>query len=429
MSFTSRIVDTVRQWWRPPSPGRLVVPDLTVDGLAEYLTRSLTVTKIRSTIEAADAGNLAMGLQLYADVEEDATLFSVSNTRRGALTGLEFEVISASEVEEGADQALADDAAEYVRGQLATIETFGPGLKHLARAIGDNLAVVELVWDGSRIVELNPVPVDRLRMDAREPGVIRVMTAEERLGIAAVGPKWVVHSPTKNLYQPLRPAIARAALLPYLVGHMGIMNWSQYVEIFGMPVRVARYQPTATTEEKRELALWMKHLGARAWGVFSQAVNVEMIESSQRSGTAPYEALMAACDRAKAKLWLGGNLVADTTGGTGTHAAASVQNEVREDLRDDDLAAEAATVRKQIFEPMCRARFYRDVPLPHFRRVKPEVIDRTAAADLFAKAQAAGVAIPKAYAYATLGIPEPQEGEEILEPAPDPFADTMEGDV
>ena len=191
-----------------------------------------------------------------------------------------------------------------------------------------------------------------------------------------------------------------------------------------MPVRIGRYRQGATSDEKNEMHKMLDGMGSRAWALVSEAVDLTLVESNQR-GTAPYEALMAWADRAKAKLYLGGNLTTDNTGATGSLAAASVQDEVRADLRDDDIKREGQTIRQQVIAPMVAFEFRRPVPLPYFRRIKPEVIDRVREAGLFLQAQRAGLRVPKQHAYKTLGIPEPAADESVLTPSLDAFGDGL----
>jgi phage gp29-like protein len=90
---------------------------------------------------------------------------------------------------------------------------------------------------------------------------------------------------------------------------------------------------------------------------------------------------------------------------------------VRDDLRDDDIKREGRTVRGQIIAPMCAYKFGRDVPLPYFRRVKPEPIDRKAEGEVIEVAQRIGMKVGEDWARERLGVPKPQEGEATLEPA------------
>lgn len=417
----------MRHAWRSvtaPTPGRIVVPDSQIDAYRQTVSDWLDFARLRSLLASTDQGDLASGLSLFREMEQkDGTIKSVASTRRRALTGLEYEIVSAADLEDITERRLADEAADYVRQQFRQIKNLKQGLKGLARAIGDNLAVAELLWEGNRIVQIEEVPYWRLTADPQLPGVVKIITREERMGIPTTADpaKWIVHIPEPACGFPLAESLAWSTAFIYLTSQLAVTDWITFCEIFGMPIRVARYQPQATTAEKRELATWMKNLGTKAWGIVSRAVNLEIVETSQR-GTAPYKDLVDWADRMKAKIWLGGNLVADTTGATGTHAAASEQNEVREDLRDDDIENEGATIRDQLIAPLVRFRFWRnDVPLPYFHRKKPETVDRLQEADLFARAQLAGLRIGEDYAYDRLGIQKPEEGEATLSPSLDAF--------
>ena len=405
-----------------PKPGRLYMADPAIDGLITLVTDSLSRKKLKSILSSADQGELSDALELFAEMESTfPDLKCAGNTRRSALTGLGWEVVSAGEVEELADRALADDAADYVKSELTRMVSLRKGLKHLGQGVTDNLSVVELVWEGNKIVEINRVPVNRLRMDPQTPGVIRVVTAKNPTGIATSGVgttlgKWVVHIPEGMPDRPLMPSLSRTATMVYLIAQVALLNWTRFTEIFGMPVRIGKYAPGASTAEKKEMARMLDGLGSRAWAMFSDAMRMELLESPQR-GTAPYESLIAYCGRAIGKLYTGGNLISDNTGGTGSLAAAEVQDNVRADLRDDDIANEGETVRAQMIAPMCYYKFWRDdIALPYFRRVKPETVDRIAEADLLVKAQLAGVKVPLQYAHERLGIPQLKKDEDVLEP-------------
>jgi len=402
--------------------GRVTLPSQRLDAYVQTISGGLNLVKLRNLLAQADSGDLSGGLRLMEEMtQKDLHLAGVVDTRQETLTGLDYEIVSAADVQDRvADRELANDAAEFVRERFAGLESLDEALEHLATAVCANLAVCELVWGGGQVLE-DVIEVDswRLRMSDREPGVVLVETEEEPNGVAALPPKWVVHVPRAPRMHPFRRSALRAQAFVYLIKQLAVIDWATFCEIFGMPVRWATYQSHATAEEKSELMEMMANLGSKAYGVFSDAVRLEMAETSQR-GSAPFESLINWCDRKQTILFMRGNLGTDTTGGTGTHAAASVQDEVREDVLASDIRREGRTVRRQIIAPMCAFAYpHRDVPLPYFRRVKPEMVDRLQEADLFGKAQMAGMQIPRAYAYQRLGIPEPQTGEATLEPSLD----------
>lgn len=414
-----------------PKPGRVYFPDQAIDGLIEFVTENLTRSKLKTLLLTADHGELAEALTLFEEMEATwPDLKCAAVTRRKALTGLPWEVVSAGEVEELKDRQLADKAAEFVKSEFTKLISLDRGLVHLGKAVTDNLSVVDLVWEDNRIVELNVVPVNRLRMDTQTPGVVRVVTADNATGHATTGTgsilgKWVVHIPEGMPDRPLLPALARTATMVYLIAQVCLLNWARFTEIFGMPVRIGRYRQNATADEKNEMHKMLDGMGSRAWALVSEAVELTLVESSQR-GTAPYETLLAYCARAVGKLYTGGNLIGDNTGATGSLAAATVQDNVRGDLRDDDIKNEGDMVRCQIIAPMCYFKFWKQVPLPYFRRVKPETDDRSDTGDIIIKGQTAGMKVPKKWAHERLGIPEPKPGEEVLTPQIDPFGEGVD---
>lgn len=408
-----------------PAAGQIVVPDVRLDFLQSTVSDNLNFVSLRAMLRSADSGDLARGLKLFEEMQQkDPALCSVVDTRLKALTGLDYEIVSsADEQESDEERKVADEAASFVRKELAGVGTFRDTLDHLATAVVTNLAVTELVWEGLRIVETINVPSWRLRQESNEPGVVRVVTVDDVRGIQAKGPKWVVHTP-HNVPWPLTKALLRTQAFIYLIKMLAIADWAVYCEIYGMPIRIAKYEPGATPEERSQLIDMMENLGSKAFGIFSRAVTLEFVESSQR-GIAPFKELIQHCDKERAKLFLGGNLPADTTGGTGTFAAAKVQDDVREDLRDDDIRREGRMVQESFIAPMCAFHFRRDVPLPSFRRIKPETIDRKAEGEVIVQAQQAGIGVGEDYARERMGIPKPDKGETVLT-RPDAFETGLE---
>ena len=403
--------------WTNAGAGRVFRYDPNLDTLRSHLTKRITFAKLDRVLRGGDDGDITEALQLFEEIEaSDLRLRNLANTRRLAVSGLDYEIVGAAEEREGVDQKLADDAAAYARETIEGLKGFRKGLKHLPTAIGPNLAVLETVWEYGRPVEVVPIPTWRLTMNLRESLDIRVLTTEDRTyGVVADGPKFMVHVPNSKCGSPLAHGISRATAWIWLFKKLALSDWGTFCEIFGMPVRVGKYPPNASSEEKNALKEMLQGLGSNAWAMVSSAVTLDLAESSQR-GTSPYEAFMNALNRELAIGWLGGNLTSDTTGGTGTYAAAEVQDQVREDLRDDDIKSEEETLDDQFLAPLVTLKFGPDTPVPHFRRITPDNVDRVLEGNVMRVAQAAGVQVPRKWAYERLGIPEPEEGEAILEP-------------
>lgn len=417
MSLTQRIINAVRGV-KPPSTGRVFYPR-PEDAWRDYPADGLTPSRLATILKRADTGDLDEPMQLFEQMEEkDAHLFSVANTRRLALTGLDWCVVSAGDVREVASKSLADETAGYCRAALAKLDGFDEALQHLSLALGRNLAVVELVWDvvGGRfeLVEVVPVPFTRLVFG--DAGELRILTQQRPFeGEALPANKFIVHTPHAVSGHPSRGGLLRVTALAFLGKQYALKDWLVFGEVYGMPVRVARYHPSATPSEKRELVEMLRSLGSDAAGIFSKSVDLEIVQANRGTSKPPYEDMAHFFNREMSKAWLGQTLTVDTAGASGTFAVAEVHDRVRQDLREDDLRKEARTIRNQLFRPLVALRFGEEAPVPYFRRRPKPIGNLGEFAGLLSSAvNDLGLRIPADWAHESLGIPQATTSEKTL---------------
>ncbi|GAG48786.1 unnamed protein product, partial [marine sediment metagenome] len=151
-----------------PAVGTMLTPRRQ-DAAREYLAAGLTPGRLVQVLRDFDAGWLDRGMHLFEQIEErDPHLYSVAQTRRLALTGAPWRVVSAADQDRSVDRTLADEAADYCRRTLRGLDDFDTVLSHLSLALGRNLAVAELIWQvdgqagGHRLVGIEPVAFTRL---------------------------------------------------------------------------------------------------------------------------------------------------------------------------------------------------------------------------------------------------------------------------
>lgn len=420
MSILSRLANAVRHTGRRPPLGMVAAPR-DRDSSRTYPADGLTPQRLGAILRAADAGDLEEQLALYEQMEEkDAHLFCIAQTRRLALTGLDWRIVSASDVEprRGLDADLAARAAAYCADSLANIEDLDLVLAHLALALGRNIAVAELVWqaDGSgvRLAEIVPVAFDRLR--AGPDGAPRILTAgDPRDGIAPMPEKFIVHRPHGSTHTA-HGGLLRVTTLAFIAKNYAMKDWLIFMEVFGMPIRVARYNPGATPEEKRELLDMMRRLGTDAAGIFSKAVELDIKQTRVPGDVAPYESICHFFNREMSKAWLGQTLTTDTARALNTaRGAADVHDRVRRDIRDADLRAESRTIRRDLLTPLTRLRFGPHAPVPYFVRQVEHPRDPRSLAEILSLAvNDLGAKIPAQWAHEALSLPRAADDEPTL---------------
>ncbi len=426
MGLLERFVNAVgRGAASRPKPGMLL-GRRKEDTMRDYPADGLTPKRLVSVFREADSGSISAQMALFEQMEEkDAHLYSVANTRRLAVTGLSWEIVSAAEMPgwgagRGAsrNRAAADEAAAYCDEVLHGIEGFEESLVYLSLAIGRNVSLVEMVWEASssglRLVEFAPVDYGRLVLSDLDE--VRVVTEEAQYkGIELPANKFITHMPSAASGHPSRGGLLRVTALAYLAKHFALKDWLVFAEVFGMPVRIARYSPNATPEEKRELLEMLAQLGADATGIFSKAVEVDIQQTRMPGETNLYENLCLYCDREISKAWLGQTLTTDTVRTLASAGAAVVHDRVRRDIRDDDLRKEAHTLRRDLLTPLVRFEFGPEVPVPCFRRVLDQtLLPEQLSHVLDVAVNQLGAQVPARWAHSALGIPQADVDEAVL---------------
>jgi len=404
---------------RPAGSGsrRQVVRPWREDAFHAYPSVGLTPSRVLALLHAADAGWPQMQFELFSEMlQKWPRLAAVEATRRLALTGLDWELEPGpAPVGDAAAADSARHAAEHCRAALAAIDSFSQVLDHLASAIGYGIAVAELVWEGSKLVDVVPVPHARLMSDVDEPWRLRLRTEEDAsVGVAldAQPAKWVVHQPAARPGRHFEGGLLRASALLYVAQNLSFKDWLIYSQIAGMPVCVGRFEPGLPEADKQKLLKMLEALGTDAVAIMSKSVELQMFEA--RGGEKPYQPLQEYCNNEITILWLGQHLTTDLRS-QGSRAAAEIHDRVREDLLVSDIAAEGRTLRRDLLTPLVRARFGDGVAVPHLRRALIQSVDTKVLADTLAVAvRDLGLQVPTRWVHRALGVPEPAGDEPVL---------------
>ena len=124
-----------------PDTGECAVAQVT-DRYSEYPSEGLTPVRLAEIFKEADAGDVLRQAELFEEMEEkDPHLFSQLQTRKNAVTGLDYEIIP-FDPDDPRDKAIA----EFIQEQIGGIEGFEDILLDLLDAIGKGFAVSEIMW-------------------------------------------------------------------------------------------------------------------------------------------------------------------------------------------------------------------------------------------------------------------------------------------
>ncbi|MFC3875324.1 DUF935 domain-containing protein [Neisseria musculi] len=384
--------------------------------IADHPSNFITPAKMRGLFEDAETGDITAQHELFADIEErDSDIGANMGTRKRALLTLDWRVTpprNATPKEEAQAQA----AFELVDG-LAQFEDL---VIDLMDAVGHGFAALEIGWtlsDGLYYpTAFTHRPQSWFKWNKNDQLLIK--TPNNPMGDPLWPLGWVVHSHKSRSVQQARNGLFRTLAWLYMFKHYAVHDFAEFLELYGMPIRIGKYGAGATENEKRTLLRAVAEIGHNAAGIMPEGMEIELHQAA--SGTTatsnPFLQMADWCEKSAARLILGQTLTSGADGKSSTNALGTVHNEVRRDLLVSDAKQVAQTITRQIILPWLQINYPNTDPAraPKFEFDTRESEDIKIFADAIPKLVDVGVQIPESWVRDKLVIPEPAEGERVL---------------
>lgn len=382
------------------------------DKYSTYPSNGLTPIRLAQIFREADAGDVMRQMELFEEMEEkDPHLFSQLQTRKNAVTGLDYEVIPFSNDE------MDKTIAEFVKQEIESLENFEDVLMDLLDAIGKGIAVSEIIWayDEGKVTIQDIKWRHQKKFFWDENDIFKVITKEFPQGVEIPENKFIIHRYKARSGHPSRAGVLRVVAWMYLFKNYDLKDWVSFCEVFGMPLRLGKYNPSASEEDKMALMRALVQIGTDAAGIIPEGTEIEFKESSKTTSINVYESLARFCDEQISKAVLGQTLTSDSGGGS--YAQSKTHNEVRHDLTVADAKALASTLRRDLIRPLVLFNFGEDKRIPYIRFDVEEADDLKETADIYEKLICnIGLKIPTSHLYKKFSIPKPEDGEEVATP-------------
>lgn len=392
---------------------------------------------VRNAVTDAVRGNPEAFVEQFRwALRSDMTLSGAIDDRLFSLTGLEWEIIPATNLPgyEDQDTDLANDAAAMVREQLVGLRGFDEFLEHNAQGLTFGVSVSEIIWraEGQRHVldHLVCVPHTAIwtgRGDSiEEPNIIRVSTGDQDfvgVRIDEFPNKFIVHQPEYLGPSPFGGGVAMRTLVPACTKRFGVQWLWGFVEGYGEPYRFGTWtgNPDATYKSKFEDGL--ANFGTHRYIGVPDTFQLQLIEASKGRGSFVHVEAVDLVDRWYHEYICGGQLTRSTSqSGGGAYALGQVHERVAERLQKRDQKREAATIRNQLLSPMVALSELSGAPVPFFCRKPSQQKDELKELEKLERAQRIGLDVTRGYAYDVAGIAPPADDANLdavlVKPAP-----------
>lgn len=383
------------------------------DKFSSYPSDGLTPVKLARIFKEADAGDPFRQMELFEEMEsKDTHLFSQLQTRKLAVTGLDWEVQPFSQ--DGTDQEIA----AFVEEQLKELDGFSDNLMDILDAIGKGISFQEIEWeyrDGHVVVgNIEYVHQKKFYYDTLTDALM-LRTEAFPGGIPLPENKFIVHRYKARSGHPSRYGVLRVVAWMYLFKNYDLKDWVSFCEVYGMPLRLGTYDATASEKDKAALMDAIVRMGTDAAGIVPSGTDIRFIESNKQSSVDIYERLARFCDEQMSKAIVGQTLTSDSGG---SYAQSKTHNDVRKDLTETDCKAVMETVRRDLIRPLVEFNFGVRAHVPYFVLNATDTDDLKETAEIVNTLAATGLEIPKSWLYKKFNIPAPEKGEETIGQAP-----------
>lgn len=379
------------------------------DRFSGYPSKGLTPEKLGNIFREADYGDVYRQMELFEEMEDkDTHLFSILQTRRLAVAGLEFEVIPFSESTQ--DRKISDFVAEVIHD----LPEFEDNLLDILDAVGKGYSALEIYWDikGGKNIVRHIEWVHPKNITWANSVYPKLVTETAPAGIDLPPFKFVFHKHKTKSGHPMRQGVSRVCSWMYLFKNYDIKDWVAFAEVYGMPLRLGKYDPNASKEDKEALIQAVRSLGSDAAGIISRSTEIEFIEAVKNSGESVYEALAAFCDAQMSKAVLGHSASADSTAGKLGNEQQAL--EVRQDLKAADCEMVSKTLRRDLIRALVGFNFGWDAPLPWLKFDYEEAEDLDKESERYKKHIESGLPIGVDHMYEKFNIPKPKSGEKVV---------------
>lgn len=374
------------------------------------VARGLTPSRLASILDDAAAGYMEDFLTMCEEMEERDTHFSsVISTRKLAVKGAEREILPADE------SARAQELADAFRDEVAGTPQFSGLLFDLMDALVKGFAAVQPVWDTSTrpwtYKEFRYTDPRWFVLDQDNLSLFRLKSESAPNGDPLPPGRFVFHYPKIRSGLAIRGGLGRLAAIAFMAKSYTIKDWLAFMEVYGMPIRLGKYDPhNVTDREKATLLTALRNLGHDAAAMLPMGMEIELVDAKRPSGgDSLFGGLADYLDKQMSKAVLGQTM---TTDNGSSLAQAQVHQMVRQDILDADAEALELTINAHIIRPWVLYNFGEAA-----LKVTPKLkIATEPPADLKAWTEAtlpwvnAGLRVSAAFVRERFGIPDPEDG-------------------
>ena len=364
--------------------------------------------KLGALLRDAETGNPRAFLELAEQMEErDLHYLGVMGKRKRAVCQLDMTVVDANK------DAKSKQAGDLVRRFLDRME-LQDEIFDILDAVGKGFSVTEILWDTAG------GPWLPKKLEHRDPRWFRYSLEDGKTlemwdndGYKPLAPyQFIYHVSKAKSGLPIRGGLARAVTWAYLFKNFDIKSWVVFAEAYGHPLRVGKYGPGATNEDRAVLLKALRNIAGDAAAMIPESMAIEFTEAKMSGNIDLFERMADWFDRQMSKAVLGNTGTTDAI--AGGHAVGKVHKQVEEDIERSDARSLEATLNRDLVRAIVDLNLGQQAAYPFLRIVTEDEQDMVQFANAIGPMIDRGLAVDQNEVRKKLGLAEPEPGAKLM---------------
>ena len=380
----------------------------------EHPVVGMTPARMHRLLTDAEQGNLQAQADLFCDMEErDGHIFSEMSKRKQAVNGLPWGVKPPKNAT-AQEKKIAEEVFEW----LDDIQDFEMFLLEAMDAVGHGYSAQEIKWHRLGHLWLpesfEHVLARNFITPYNQPNELRLNDGS--LEGAEFWPfGWFIHKHKAKSGYISRSGLFRVLSWPFLFKNYGLRDVMEFLETYGLPSKIGKYQAGATAEEKMTLMRAVMSIGRNAGGIIPHGMSIDFNDATD-GDTNNHMNLVKWCEQTQSKIIVGGTLLSQADGKTSTNAQSKTHENQFEVIIKSDSKQLARSINDSLVTSMMQLNHPNIAPdrYPKFWFDTSDTEDLKSFSESLDKLVDTGMKIPLAWAHERAGIPMPTDDQEPI---------------
>lgn len=414
---------------------RIIMPSFR-EKFHPFLNEKLDPAQVRGLLQSAFSGDPQSLNDLYV-IMEDTWPRLAKNLHEIKKAASRADYIVQPFALQGQDPSPeAQDKAEFIRKIIDDMRPvpkrnengFEDMVYDLCDAIGKGISVQEILWDfkDGYICPKSTYWVHPQFWGFDSTGIELMLRNIDTVGsrgyVEMPDDKFLVGRYKTRSGNPLTYGFSRVLAFWWSGMIFGRQWLMRYAQIFGIPLRVAKYGRNLSDNDRNSLEAWLRDLAAAGYAMIPEGSEVQLLEASKGGADNPQNHLIDIADRVCDILILGQTLTTDV-GDSGSRALGDVHAAVRQDNLRDACDWAAQNINDQIIRKAIAFNYGNTDELPYLQTKFESAEDPVQMATRDQILISMGMELPKDQIYERHKIRIPEAGEDVITSpaAPEPF--------